>query len=57
MCGIFNQKRLAQLRLFLVLKIAYILMICLNLLSAVDALNCLVLSFIVIYTDSRIFFL
>jgi len=40
MCGQFYQKRLEQT--ILVLKIACILMICLNLLSAVDALVCLV---------------
>jgi len=42
MCGTFYQKRLEQLRLFLVLKIACNLMNCLNLLSAVNALVCLV---------------
>jgi len=41
MCGTFYRKRLEQLRPFHVLEIAYILMICLNLLSAVVALVCL----------------
>jgi len=41
MCGIFYRKRLEQLRVFLVLKVACILMICLNLLSAVNVLVCL----------------
>jgi len=42
MCGTFYQKRLEQLRLPHVLKIACILMIYLNLSSAIDALVCLV---------------
>ena len=42
MCGIFYQMSLEQLCLFLVLKIACIRMICLNFLSAVNALVCLV---------------
>ena len=42
MCGTFYQKRLEQLRLFHVLKIACVLMICLNLSSAVEALVYLV---------------
>jgi len=42
MCGTFYQKRLEQLRLFHVLKIACIFMIYLNLSSVFDALVCLV---------------
>ena len=41
MCGIFYQKKQEQLRLFLVLRIACIRMICLNL-SNVDKKNYLV---------------
>jgi len=41
-CNFLSEETIEKLRLYLVLKVACILIICLNLLSAVDVLVCLV---------------